>query len=293
MSVLRSRTISCLLTGVLAGLVLAPDGRSQEQSTFVGLSISDGIVTEEYTFVDEIIPGGPPTVSIIDATTLAPSTLTAIGTGSARAELGQMGSRVTGHDPTALLLSVAGFTDTVTLFADGQEGAAGTLHLDYELDGSVFVKAGSIASVSLNLVNFDLPELENLDDPLALEGADTYSNHTEFFFDLEADISQTFDPEINPIPVSLQIPIEFGQPVNYGAALFLLLYGEGDLDFSQTLHFTGASVTDASDGELSGVGIQSAAGMGYAGLVAVPEPSVGLLLAVALACGATRRRSAP
>ena len=66
MSVLRSRTISCLLTGVLAGLVLAPDGRSQEQSTFVGLSISDGIVTEEYTFVDEIIPGGPPTVSIID-----------------------------------------------------------------------------------------------------------------------------------------------------------------------------------------------------------------------------------
>ena len=278
------------LATALACAYFNQDGAAQEQSTFVGLSISDGVDTEEYTFVDEIVPGDSPTISEIDGTTLAPSLLTAIGTGSARAEQGIMRSQVTGLDPTSQLLAVSGFTDTITLHAEGQEGAPGTLHLDYELDGSVFVPAGSIASVSLTLLNFDLPELENLEDPLALEGADTYSNHSEFYFDPAGNTSQTYESGVNPLTVTLEIPVEFGLPVNYGAALFLLLFGEGDLDFSHTLEFTGASVSGSDDQVMDGVMIDSAGGMGYAGLTAVPEPSIGIFLAITLTCYTSRRR---
>jgi hypothetical protein len=190
------------------------------------------------------------------------------------------------------VLSVAGFTDTITIFADGQGGEAGTLHLEYELDGTVNVGTGAFGSVSIDLLNADLPELENLDDPNALEGVDTYDSQAETFIDFSGTggLTQTFEKGVNPLMVSLDIPITFGTPINYGAALFLLLAGEGDLDFSNTLEFTDATVSDAIGQTIINAGVASNAGISYGGLNAVPEPSVAFLMIASFAIGLGRRR---
>ena len=266
------------------------------QGTFAGLSFIDGSgveeISAEYWQVDEWIPGDPAPSSTIAPTSFNGNSLEAIASGSATAEVGILRARASGSSSAPIVLSVAGFTDTITLFADGQVGEPGTLHLEYELDGTVFVKAGSFGSVSLDLLNQDLPELETLDDPAALEGADTYDSHAEVFSDFVtfSDLSQTFEKGVNPLVVTLDIPISFGTPINYGAALFLLMYGEGDLDFSQTLEFTDATVSDSEGLMISEVGIASSAGLNYGAFNAVPEPSAAVLALAALAMAGTRRR---
>ncbi len=260
------------------------------QSTFAGVSFQEGELADEYSLVTEWVSGDPLPTSIIDEKSFNGTSLSEIASGSASAELGVLRARTSGFSSAPITLAVAGFTDTITLFADGQGGEAGTLHLEYELDGAVSVKAGSFGSVSLDLLNQDLPELENLDDPFALEGADTYDSYADVFFDPLNDLSQTFEKGVNPLVVTLDIPINFGTPINYGAALFLLMYGEGDLDFSQTLEFTDASVSNATGEVVNGVGVASNSGIAYGSLNAIPEPSVSLLTLAALALGLGRRR---
>lgn len=283
---------------VLGGLIVGGwFGESvMAQGTFAGLSFIEGSgleeISAEYWQVDEWIPGDPAPSSTIAPSSFNGSSTEAIASGSAAAELGILRARATGTSSAPIVLSVAGFTDTITLFAEGQVGEPGTLHLEYELDGTVFVKAGSFGSVSLDLLNQDLPELETLDDPAALEGADTYDSHAEVFSDFVtfSDLSQTFEKGVNPLVVTLDIPISFGTPINYGAALFLLMYGEGDLDFSQTLEFTDATVSDSEGLMISEVGIASSAGLNYGAFNAVPEPSAAMLVLAALAIAGTRRR---
>ena len=135
---------------------------SKAQSTFVGLSLIDPAVTEEYSFEDAWVPPGPLPTSTIDSATLVDSVLKDVSTGSAYAEQGVLKARAQSFSPDQTVLSVAGFTDAVTFFADGEEGEAGTLHLEYELDGHIFVSVGSLAGVSLNMLIRDRLDLPNL-----------------------------------------------------------------------------------------------------------------------------------
>jgi hypothetical protein len=294
------RQLSLYLLGIL--VVGFTSSESGAQSTFTALAITDGISDEEYSDLDEWVPGAGLPSSVIDAssledttgTALADSAFAGIGTGSAYVEHGVIRSLVTGVAPSPMLsnivLSVAGFTDSITLFAEGQEGMAGNLHLEFSLDGSIDAKAGSFASVSLSLLNRDLPELENLDDPLALNGADVFDNYSEAFYDPAGDTAVTYTPE-DPLMVTLDIPVNFGEEVNYGAALFLIMSGEGTLDFSHTIEFTDASVTDLGGQAVSDVGITSSAGIGYGSLTAIPEPGAPILIAIGIiACLGWRRR---
>ncbi|MGI9243133.1 MAG: hypothetical protein ACR2RV_20215 [Verrucomicrobiales bacterium] len=286
----RRRAISLLVSTLLVGAITSDSVHAQ--STFAGVSFIDGELSDEYSLVTEWVSGEPLPTSTIEEQSFNGNSLTEIATGSASAEVGTLRARATGFSNTPITLSVAGFTDTITIFADGEGGQSGTLHLEYELDGTVFVKGGSFGSISLDLLNQDLPELENLDDPLALEGADTYDSYAETFIDIIefSDLSQTYVKGVNPLVVSLDIPINFGTPINYGAALFLLMYGEGDLDFSNTLEFSDAVVTNAIGEEVIGAGVASNSGIAYGGLNAVPEPHSSMLVLTAITIGLCRRR---
>jgi hypothetical protein len=192
-------------------------------------------------------------------------------TGSAFADQGVLRSTVS-IDPQGdgfyTATSTAAYTDTVTLTAPGLEGQTGTLHLEFSVDGrATGTPATLAAALSLTLIG---------EDNFAL---------TEPFSQSFGTLGSAFDETISPgdpLTTSLDMEIVFWEAATYGASLGLTLLGEGTLDFSNTVQFTGATVTNANQAFVEDAAIRSQAGLAYGNLRAIPEPSSACLVLLSL-----------
>ncbi len=259
---------------------------SSDPETLVTLTFSLGFdTTEHYSDHQTRIVTGETPFASLDAGDLAGSGLLGTVSGSAFADQGTLRSTIE-ITPQPLdtnfytATSTAAFTDTFTVSAPGQEGQSGTLHLEYAIDGRATGTASTLAAaLSLTLIgedNFTLTE-----------------PFSESFATIGSPFDITFTSE-DPLTTTLDIDIVFGQELTYGASLGLTLIGEGKLDFSDTVRFTGASVTQDGLGPVPGATIESRAGITYGDLNTIPEPgTTALLLLSVIGLGCRRRRGTP
>ena len=148
--------------------------------------------------------------------------------------------------------------------------------MEYAIDGRATGTASTLgAALSLSLIGEDNFQLT---DPFS-----------QSFVTPGSDFDITFTPE-NPLTTTLDIEFVFGEPVTYGASLGLTLIGEGKLDFSDTVRFTNATVTNDKDELVINATINSKGGIGYGKIPAIPEPSTASLMLLACSALLTQRR---
>lgn len=243
---------------------------SSGPETLVTLTFSAGFDTAEH-FSDHQTQDaqGHTRFSSLGPAELIGSTLLSSIDGSAFADQGILRSRIqiTPQDTDLYTAtSTAAYTDTFTVTAPGQEGQAGQLHLEYAIDGTATGTALTLAAaLSLTLIGEDNLQM------------------TEPFSQAFGTFGEAFDitfTDEDPLTTTLDIDIVFGEPVTYGASLGLTLLGEGELDFSNTVEFVGARVTNANDQPVLDALIDSQAGIAY-GIQSIPEPSTSTLLLLA------------
>lgn len=255
---------------------------SSTPETLVTLTFSTGFDTVEHYSDHHSLDSstGDTPFSALGPADLNASDLRNSLTGSAFAGQGVLRSKIE-IDPQGdgiyTATSTAAYTDTVTLFAPGMEGQTGTLHLEFSVDGrAIGTPATLAAALSLTLI-----------------GEDNFAM-TEPFTRAFGTLGSAFDiihDADDPLTTSLDMEVVFGEAKTYGASLGLTLLGEGSLDFSNTVTFTGATVTHHATGEsIADAAIFSRAGIAYGDLKPIPEPSATGMWLVTLCLAATRRR---